>query len=659
MIQMKFDKKILVCATLLVVGLVFLSPNIIEPLSMFFDQVNYLIVVEDSYYNNPLLLQFVSRKISEGYNVKLTNLTEAINSVIPQLGGGSGTPMGITYFPAIPVKMKRVENIVMTGVMADYTTINVLWRDGSHYDTIATKTGNVFKVKSVPSEPKNIYIYKEDFLNDLHVTIIYDGNQTISFSANGYINYGQRYLCKRDTYAFLMANYTEASAVHDYIGSFHSLQYALLIGNIPSYEFRYTMGTDRSQVYKALTDNILGVRDLYGNKNLIPDIAIGRLPIKSVTELENTLTKTMNYVPNINKRSVLMLGEGTPIDYFRSMTATVKQNLQNVYPEDVVRNVTYPTVNQVVSEVNLENDHIVLYAHGSPSTIFMGSGINKVTIQSLIKFYNPSLVFAASCSTADFSYSDRCVGEYFMIDQNNRVVTYIGGTAILWSSNTICQNFYNNLATLKTIGKMLNQAKISPVFTDRLAFVIFGDPSLKLINDEVIPESYGTLDIVSTDFLAVTFPNSTIKNYANSTTIYNCPEGGYIVNNEHVIFVEPNKVSTVTIYQGNSRLQITSNCHVAINVTAMNNDFSVIKFAPFELINIPSGSYQIFVIDDFNNVLFKKAITIVDGETATLSLNLDLYGSSADIVYAARTMLGFIFVALGSIGLILKKIKKW
>jgi hypothetical protein len=87
------------------------------------------------------------------------------------------------------------------------------------------------------------------------------------------------------------------------------LQYVLLVGDVDYIPAHYRLNYGSATDYHA-TDLYYATID---SADYLPDIAVGRLPANSTTDVENMVNKIINYVPLTNR--VLLFGNSPETDY--------------------------------------------------------------------------------------------------------------------------------------------------------------------------------------------------------------------------------------------------------------------------------------------------------------------------------------------------------
>lgn len=631
---------------------------------------NYLIVTSDDFYKSSQLAELKTLKINEGYNTEIVNLTTIYKTF----------PLSNT---AQLLKIKTIEGIKPS----ESTGLAFLWWDGTKYRMWANTYYYPFTIIDAPSVAKEPILWVRRYYGDYNafsIELTYDGGQKININVpSGYINFGFPFIT---TTGNVYYNRTYADSIHDYIMSYSAGEYVLLVGNIDKIPSYYTSWVENQEttIETDMTDHFYSMRNLYQNKYLLPDVAVGRLPIQIVSDLNIVLQKIKAFKPNMSKKATMMKGPDTGgEESFNSLSNYVMQTLNVQYGNVLMTKLINASYNTVISTINRENDNVVFFCHGGTNVIAvpLSGYISSTTVANEIAFNNCTTIISLSCYTADFSklHSTVSVGESFIMDSNSKVIAYMGSTTQTYGSFDLCRVYYDTIDTAKTIGKCFNQAKSGNVYLEeRLAWVLLGDPSLKLYVENMPPTiSYGWLDlsftinstipIVTADF-SVTFPNGTVKTYSFiRQTINYCPVGSYFVrcsyNNQSqftTISIEKDKGSSVNfnfIVNTNPPQITTGNIYVTANVNAevevsYGNSVLITRATPFALINYTAGTYVLKA--SYGEYTLTHTITLVAGQT--LSDNFEFYIPNPQTTYLD---LVWKYLPYGFIGIGVILIAKW
>jgi len=418
----------------------------------------FLIVCPDGYQSSTALAEYVQQRTNEGYSVSVVTLTNAISAYPPSHLDTSQLLL-----------VTRVEDITTEG-----EGVSTLWFDGNKYRVSASNYLNPFRILSPPTAPKPVWIWRrtEDAKS---ITITYDGGQVISFRLP-YLStdWGMPYILKTGNVIY---NSTYADSVKRYILSV-SAKYVLLVGSCPSFYLRnpLTLGDD---VETHFTDQPFGVASPEANPNMLADIYVGRIPARTVPEMDLILNKFIAYEPRQSGKDLIVEGPDTSESSFTALAEAVRNGLITNYGSGNLAEMKLPTAPAVMNAMNQQYDNIIFYCHGGTQVLAVGEGIYKTSLQQMA-FYKSTIVIAFACSTADWGKTE-CIAESFLLDPDSQVCAYIGASTLSYDGWSVIKNYYDRTTTYKTVGANLAQAKNIPLFLERLSHTLFGDPTLTLI----------------------------------------------------------------------------------------------------------------------------------------------------------------------------------
>lgn len=236
------------------------------------------------------------------------------------------------------------------------------------------------------------------------------------------------------------------------------------------------------------------------------DIAVGRLPVTSVDEAENVVTKTINYVTSSAtgdwRALCTFLGDNGDAHVHEEQAdqlATMVTNTNNSYKTDKIfldsyisenssTGITYPGARDRVLQ-NLKDGTVVFtyVGHGSPNILTSEQTISKNDIRAM---YNKNLALWAT-ATCDFSRYDNGIhsaGMEVILNANGGGIALYTTTRVVYSSENfkLMQAVFKYLfptegAEHKTIGEIFRLAKIDlKSNSNKLNFTLLGDPAIKI-----------------------------------------------------------------------------------------------------------------------------------------------------------------------------------
>jgi hypothetical protein len=658
--------------------LLFLNGTIPMVISILLSYPNYVIVVADEYYGNPVLQQFVNYKISQGFTVEVKKVSE-IYAQYP-------VSNEVTEF----LKVQNFEDI-----QSDYIRVYALWYDNSTkmYKISAYQGYGIlpngkhpFITVEPPSTPQEVYLYIEGS-GARTIYLTFDGGKKLNVSVPNYpycYTYWGKPKVTVDGKVYFYK--TESYSILSYVRTFPSLQYLLLIGNVsrvPSFDLR-RIDVASGIIYTGVTDYPYSADD-----NMNPMFAVGRISVKNSMELELVLTKTMNFKPYMSRKALFVKGASMYIpqdvwnEKYNDFVNYVNQCLINVYNGIQNYQLIEPDRATFIANVNSENCYVIPFAHGFTDAIAFSPSYSFETpdIYSYVNFKNSTIITPISCMVNDFSYitGKQSIGEAFLLDSDSNVPAFIGAClpTNLDSGKNLIKYFYAYIGVKKTIGNSLKSAK-SISFTidyyliyEKLNWNILGDPSLNLVTATVSIPSYGWLDLsytvdgvegTSNVSYIVIFPNGTSKTYVGTrVTVNNCLPGSYTIT---CVYKTMNQTQTVNVIENQGTtvvfsftevkpkvgtIRVYSNIPVVVTVTGPVN---VIRVTPFVLSDVPVGTYLLNAT--YDSISKTHVIVLGEGQDISYTFEFEVYTPSltSNILSLAFQYLPYMLIGLAGMVLI-------
>ncbi len=236
---------------------------------------------------------------------------------------------------------------------------------------------------------------------------------------------------------------------------------------------------------EGFSDEALGDFDDDG----LSQIAIGRIPARTVGQIQTALTKTMRYEANQQSldRGALFIYDN-PVGFdFENMSQQLAGVLPPATPRVFVGVMEQNATQTVVSELN-QGKFVVNYSgHGSSGIIANSSFFTINTVPQLTNAQNPSVFTMLTCLTGFFLRTNgTSLSESLLFSES-------GGAAAAWASTSettpdiqllMGLRFYDEIGdgSLSKTGDMIKYAKEGiPAGADvRLSWVLIGDPALKM-----------------------------------------------------------------------------------------------------------------------------------------------------------------------------------
>ena len=235
---------------------------------------------------------------------------------------------------------------------------------------------------------------------------------------------------------------------------------------------------------------------LKGNDDL-PDIAIGRLPIRNIQELENIVAKIVNYqksAPAPWKNRYLLIGTD-PV--FRTQSETLIRDVisPSFEPERLYLcgNPSDPYVGGTEDLLSYLKDGVLFVnfrGHGGGA--IWGKLLNLDDAELIDNKGKLPVISSMTCFTADFASGRKSLGEVMVLNKEKGAVAFWGATGIGWILNDyyLLTEFYNIMMAQPdlTLGEMIMKAKTfylsthggSLPLSEVYQFTLLGDPALKI-----------------------------------------------------------------------------------------------------------------------------------------------------------------------------------
>lgn len=337
------------------------------------------------------------------------------------------------------------------------------------------------------------------------------GKKYVIFSPNEFHGALGRFVSHKSAQGYQMSIVSMEDLGNDYNSikrSIHKLykkekfDYAMIVGHEELFPTDYATTSNDPN-----TPSDLGYFTMSGNSDNIPDVLYGRMTASTVADVENQISKTIEYENRTwsdNSGLGRMMGiasdEGwnpTDVEYTNSFTSPFNRSfstqVHNVFQEN--RDSTPETINNVFNQGVMWVNYI---GHGSgPSWISVKS---REYFTTDIKEINPGkvkpVIIDVACQNGRFKLDNR-LGERFMNETKNRqpigaVAFYGGSVDISWHPPAVMARGISETVAAnpnQTLGEALlaGQVYLIQNYDDRNAstenlvwYHLQGDPSLKL-----------------------------------------------------------------------------------------------------------------------------------------------------------------------------------
>jgi parallel beta-helix repeat protein len=306
---------------------------------------------------------------------------------------------------------------------------------------------------------------------------------------------------------------------------------------------------------------------VYGD-DYFPDLFVGRLSVRTIQELNYTLSKIMNYQGFFNPKATLISGAGYEEEYCDQFWYLLAH--EDYFVERLYENFGNATILEIWNAVN-EGRSIVLYCdHGSEDQWDTSefSNLHVSRLQTVSEHQYP-IVLSCACLTGNYDYESDCLGEAWMKAQNKGAVAFLGSSCIASAphSNEIFIGFFLGIFDdrLDEFGPLTARGKLHMFnlhgdnYYTQLHFDLYNiltDPQLDLY-------PYRTRE-VPTEFPTI---QGAIDHAKSGETIL-VQEGTY---NEHIVINKTLKLAG----EGASLTHIlSSDSNVTVQITADNVELS-------------------------------------------------------------------------------------
>jgi len=398
--------------------------------------------------------------------------------------------------------------------------------------------------------------------------------------------------------------------------------YLLLVGDVEFIPAHYTnLGPATDLYYSTVVGD-----DYY------PDIFVGRFPVKTASELDIVVDKTLNYEINFNqseawRQNILLASHKQSGRYFLKTSEAIRHFLVD---ENYTTNKVYTggsctgTTQDVIDSINEGNFIVSHRNHGG----ILGWGHPSLTVDDIPSLNNTDMLpamFSVNCLSGYYdSASVDCFGEAILKAEDKGVVAYIGASRYSYSGyndelnkglfSAIFPDYYpgykNPVQHSTKLGAILNYAKhfmldkysltladdyqynwgkdyLPPSRTQYQfeVFNLFGDPELSII--EYPHDLSVDLEIPDQKLInkAYTINASVINNGANLESDINL-----------VIYINEIPVASQNI------LDLTVGEKITINYSWTPTDYGIYNIT----------AYVSSVMDEFSwsNNIFTELITV-------------------------------------------------
>ena len=335
----------------------------------------------------------------------------------------------------------------------------------------------------------------------------------------------------------------DVTAIRDMIRFFYdkaaandqTLQYVLMFG-MGSYDYkdRIVPNTNLVPVYQSLNslipalsyasdDFFASLEDGKGNWDVTNnaealDVAIGRLPAKTVQEAKDMVDKIVHYAINPDRygnwRNVYTLvADDGDTGIHMNMAETLSANIENNNPnfnihkiyldeyelEETPDGPRYPEVNEAIKQALNQGTMVFNFiGHSGPEGLASEQVLTSDDIQALDNHDNLPLFIVLGSKYVNISDPNELYqGNELMLQNEQGAVAVIAPTTIVDSIpnaafNTALANFTHTNSGPVTFGKIMQQAKNELSHLQGRRYALLGDPAMHL----TLPDHTAVIDSI-------------------------------------------------------------------------------------------------------------------------------------------------------------------
>ncbi|MBN1780647.1 hypothetical protein JW948_05935 [bacterium] len=317
----------------------------------------------------------------------------------------------------------------------------------------------------------------------------------------------------------------DVQAIHRFLGyAYHNWtirpRFVLLVGdgyynNRAGVENGNLLPSPLIQTYKygaAPSDHYYTLLD---SDDDLPDIAIGRIPVRTREDLSLVVDKIVNYEnspPDAWKNRYLLIGAGTTDDIFKQQSESIISQIMpgryDPYRLYLSGKISDPYVGGTQDLLNMMNEGTALInfrGHGG-GAIWADAGLLDLDDVDLIDNAETlPIITSMTCFTGDFSSNKTCLGEALLCNSKNGAIAFWGSTSVGWTVTDyeILIELYQLLVQCeyRTIGELIQYGKINfsllhtgPIPRSELyQYTLIGDPATRI----PFPETQMPFEIAS------------------------------------------------------------------------------------------------------------------------------------------------------------------
>ncbi len=225
------------------------------------------------------------------------------------------------------------------------------------------------------------------------------------------------------------------------------------------------------------------------NDDGLPDLALGRLPVRNVVQAETVIIKLINFKPDEQLRSALLVSDRTTDGYdFRGASDQLARELPALMIKQFInRNdgSAEQVRGQIIQSINQSPLVVNWYGHGSVD-VWTGDGLLRARDAAALTNRMTSLFVMTTCLNGYFiGIPQLSLSDALLLNTPGGAFAVVSSSALTSPvpQLTFNRQLYRSLfGAGQTLGDAFNAAKLATPDRDvRNSYVLLGDPTLQLI----------------------------------------------------------------------------------------------------------------------------------------------------------------------------------
>jgi hypothetical protein len=224
------------------------------------------------------------------------------------------------------------------------------------------------------------------------------------------------------------------------------------------------------------------------NDDGLPELAVGRLPVRTAAEAETVIAKLINFAPESSARGALLVTDRYDGYDFAAASQRLQAELpgaMNVQTINRADGAAEEVRGRIIQAINQGPLVVNFSGHGSVE-VWTGSGLLRTQdAAALTNQTRLSLFVMTTCLNGYYiDPLQASLAEAVLLRASGGAVAVLASTSLTGPDpqDALNRQFYRSLFSGQTIGEALNAAKAAVADPDvRHSYVLFGDPTLRLV----------------------------------------------------------------------------------------------------------------------------------------------------------------------------------